>query len=132
MTGDPEIIKEIDEQEFNLKLKSDGIVYVLFKENTVLDIPLQNKMLKSYIAVTDNKLTPFLFEAEDGLIVTKEARDNAIVIEESSPCMAMAVIVSNIAYAMIANFYMKFNRPKRPYKVFNKREDGVKWLLQLK
>ncbi len=131
MTGIPEIVKEIDEQEFNLKLKSDGIVYVLFKENTVLDIPLQNKMLKCYIEITGNKLTPFLFEAEDGLIVTKEARDNAIVMEESSPCMAMAVIVSNIAYAMIANFYLKFNRPKRPYKVFSKKEDGAKWLLQL-
>lgn len=132
MSPEPKILKEVDATEFKVALKSDGIVYVFFKDNCVLDIPLQNKMLKEYIAVTGGKLTPFLFEAGDNLIVTKEARDNAISMEEISPCAAMAIIVENIAYAMIANFYMKFNKPKRPYKVFSKREEGLKWLEQFK
>lgn len=130
MITEPTILKEVDASEYNIKLKSDGIAYVLFKENCVLDVDLQNKMLKSYIEITDSKLTPFIFQAEDGINVTKEARDNAIAMEEASPCKAMAVIVSNIAYAMIANFYMKFNKPKRPYKVFNKKEEGIEWLKQ--
>lgn len=132
MPKEPNIIKEVDAEEFKVTLKSDGIVYVLFKENCVLDVPLQDKMLKEYIAVTENKLCPFIFEAEDGINVTKEARDNAIIMEEASPCMAMAVVVNNIAYAMIGNFYLKFNKPKRPYKVFKNREDGLEWLKQFK
>lgn len=130
MNTEPTVLKEVDASEFNIKLKSDGIAYVLFKENCVLDVDLQLRMLKFYNEITNSKLTPFIFEAEDGLNVTKEARDNAIKMEEESPCSAMAVIVSNIAYAMIANFYMKFNKPKRPYKVFNKREEGIEWLKQ--
>lgn len=130
MEVEPTIITEIDETEFNLQLKTDGIVYVLFKANIVLDIPLQNKMLEKYHIITKGKLTPFIFEAEDGLNVTKEARDNAIVMEEISPCKAMAVVVNNIAYAMIGNFYLQFNKPKRPYKVFKNQKDALVWLKQ--
>jgi hypothetical protein len=130
LINEPEIVKEIDLKEVRISLKSDGIVHVLLKANSVLDIELQMRMLDAYNVVTEKKLTPFIFEAEDGINVTKEARDNAILIEEISPCKAMAVVVDNIAYAMIGNFYLKFNKPKRPYKVFKNRKDGLDWLFQ--
>lgn len=126
------VVKEIDLPEVHIALKSDGIVHVMLKDNTVLDIELQMRMLEAYNVVTSKVLTPFIFEAEDNINVTKEARDNAIIIEEISPCKAMAVIVNNLANAMIGNFYLKFNKPKRPYKVFKNREDGLKWLEQFK
>jgi hypothetical protein len=126
------IIKEVDLPEVHIALKSDGIVHVMLKDHMVLDIELQMRMLEAYKVVTSEVLTPFIFEAGEGINITKEARDNAIIIEEISPCKAMAVIVNNIAYAMIGNFYLKFNKPKRPYKVFRKREDGLEWLQQFK
>lgn len=97
MSSEPEIVKEIDFKEVRISLKSDGIVHVLLKANSVLDIELQMRMLDAYNVVTEKKLTPFIFEAEDGVNVTKEARDNAILIEEISPCKAMAVVVDNLA-----------------------------------
>lgn len=132
MTQEPQIVREIDLKEVRISLKSDGVVYVLLKANTVLDIELQMRMLEAYNVVTEKKLTPFIFEAEDGINVTKEARDNAIILEEISPCKAMAVIVDNLAYAIIGNFYLKFNKPKRPYKVFKNRKDALDWLYQLR
>lgn len=128
MSSEPAVIKEIILPEVTISLKNDGITYVFFKKNCVLDVTLQLRMLDIYNEITNKKLTPFIFEADEGLIVTKEARDNAITIEESSPCKAMAVVVTNIAYALIANFYMKFNKPKRPYKVFSKRAEALEWL----
>lgn len=122
------IVSEVDTAKYNIKLKSDGIVYVVFKDNTTLDIDLQIEMLNVYNEITRGTLTPFLFEAKDGVEITKEARHNAIVMEDKTPCKVTAVIVQNIAYAMIANFYMKFNKPKRPFKVFNKREEAIEWL----
>lgn len=132
MSQEPQIVREIDLKEVRISLKSDGIVYVLLKANTVLDIELQMRMLEAYNVVTEKKLTPFIFEAEEDINVTKEARDNAILIEEISPCKAMAVIVDNIAYAMIGNFYLKFNKPKRPYKVFKNRKEALEWLYQFR
>jgi hypothetical protein len=122
------IIKEIDLEEANISLRSDGIVYVFFKENCVLDVKLQHKMLGSYNEVTGSKMTPFLFMADKGVTLTKEARDNAIIVEEITPCSASAVVVTNLAYKLIANFYMQFNKPLRPYKVFSNKGEAVEWL----
>jgi hypothetical protein len=125
-------ITEIDLSEVNVSLKSNGIVYVTFKENCVLDISLQLKLLEVYHQVTNGKLTPFIFlTSADGITVTKEARDNATSLEDQSPLSASAVIVNNLAYKLIANFYMQFNKPKRPYKVFSNEIDGINWLKSL-
>jgi hypothetical protein len=121
-------IKEIDLKEAYVALRTDGIALVKLKKDTVLDVPLQIRLLVAYKELVGDKLTPFIFEAEEGVTITKEARDNATQLEEESPCMASAVVVQNIAYAMIANFYMKFNKPKRPYKVFNNKQEAIDWL----
>ena len=122
------IIKQVNLPEASISLREDGIVHVHYNENTELDIPLQMKMLEIFQEITDRKLSPFLITASDGLIVTKEARDNAITIEEISPCYGTAVIVNNLAYVLIANFYLKVNKPKRPYQIFKTEEDAIVWL----
>lgn len=126
------IIKEINLPEASISLREDGIVHVHYNENTIVDIPLQLKMLEKFHEITGGKLTPFIFTASDGVQVTLEARNNAIKTEENTPCYGTAVIVTNTAYKLIANFYLKFNKPKRPYKVFSNKEVAVKWLKTIK
>ena len=126
------IIKEIDSKEANITLKSNGIVYVLFKDDCVLDVDLQFRLLDSYNEITKGKLTPFIFLAAENVTITKEARDNATSLESISPLGASAAIVTNLAYKLIANFYMRLNKPKRPFKTFSKEEDAVAWLASIK
>lgn len=126
------IIKELDYPEVNLQLKSNDIVYVLFKDNCILDIDLQLRLLRYYAEITDNTLMHFIFLAAENVTITKEARDNAVKIEDQSMLGASAVVVDSLPYKLIANFYLKFNKPKRPYKVFGKEEDAIKWLKTIK
>lgn len=130
MNLEPSIITEIDLPEARIRHASDGIVYVKFKKDLVIDVTVQMHLLGVYNKMLDHKLTPFLFEAEEGVTITKEARDNAGSIEDISPLGFTAVVVKNIAHALIANFYLKVNKPKRPYKVFNDREAAISWLKQ--
>jgi len=123
-------ISEIDLSEVNIQLKSNGIVYVLFKDNCVLDVKLQLLMVDEYNKITNHKLTPSIFFAGDNVSITKEARDNAVSLEDKSPLSATAIVITNLAYKLIAEFYMKFNKPKRPYKIFKNEKDAVEWLLQ--
>lgn len=125
-------VKEIKIAEATLRLRTDGIVHVIFHSHVTLDVPLQLKMLELYHQLTQGKKMPFLFSAMEGVVVTKEARDNAITLEEESPVSAVAVIADNLAYRIIANFYLKVNKPKNPYKVFKKIDEAVKWLEQFK
>ena len=124
-------IKKLDYPDVNLQLKSNNIVYVTFKDDCNLDIPLQMRLLDYYKEITDNKLMHFMFFAAENVSLSKEARDNAVKIEDQSMLGATAVVVDTLAYKLIANFYLKFNKPKRPFKVFSNEDDGIAWLKTL-
>lgn len=128
---DPLVLKEIEIAEAKITLRSDNIIIVQYKRNTVLDVELQLRMRQIYRDLTNNRKMNFIFMADDGFSLTKEARENSEVIAESSPIKAYAIIVNNLAYRIIANFYYKINKPKVPYKSFPTVKDAIHWLYTL-
>ena len=125
-------LKELDYSDVNLKLKANNIVYVLFKDHCTLDVDLQMRLLDYYRNITGGKLMRFIFLAAENVTITKEARDNAILIEDQSMVGASALVVSSLAYKIIANFYMKVQKPKRPLKAFGNENDAVEWIQTIK
>ena len=126
------IIKEIKFSEATLSLREDGIIHVFYHDNTILDIPLQLRMADAFNSIADNKKSYFIFEAGENVVVTKEARDNALKLEDVTPILASAVIAHNLAYRIIANFFIKVQMPKGKYKVVASMEEATKWLNSLK
>lgn len=43
--------------------------------------------------------------------------------------IAQAFVLHSMAQRMVANFFMKMNKPKKPTKFFDKKEDAEEWLL---
>lgn len=123
-------LKQVKLNEATVSLRMDGIVHVLFHKNIVLDVPLQVILLDVYNQITEKKKHPFIFEAFDGVRVTKEAKDYAMQIEDDAPGYAYAIVASSLTYKIFANFYLKERKPKMPSKVFNIKEDAVAWLTE--
>ncbi len=128
---DADIINTIEIPEVILRLRKDGIVHATFRENTVFDIPMQMKMLEESTKITNGKKSLFIYDAEDNVTITKEARDNAIHIEHRSVTSATVVVAHNLAYRIIANFYVNVNKPQTPFKVVSSFEKGIEWLKSL-
>ena len=42
--------------------------------------------------------------------------------------IAEAVIIQNVAQRIIGNFYIKFDKPLKPIKLFEKVDEAEKWL----
>lgn len=125
------IIRQIELTEATLSLREDGIVVVFYHDNTVLDIPLQLKMADAFNQIANGIPTLFVFTAGEGVTITKEARDNALKLEDSTPIKASAVVADNLAYRIIANFFLKVQKPKGKYRVVANLEDAIKWLKSL-
>jgi hypothetical protein len=125
------IIREVKIPEATVSLREDGIVYVYYQKNTFLNVELQMRILEIFNDITGGKKSLFIFDADEGVVVTKGARENALIIEDISPVLASAVVAPNLAYRLIANFYMKFQKPKGQYKVVRDVEEGVNWLKTL-
>jgi hypothetical protein len=133
MVLEPEItiVNQIEIPEAFMRLRSDGLVHVYYKENTTLDVELQTRMVALYWQLTNNQKANFIFEADEGFFLTKEARENSIQLESHTPVKASAVIVTNLASRIVANFFIKMNKPKIKYKLFGTVEEAAKWLKSL-
>jgi hypothetical protein len=133
MVLDPEITitKQMEIPEAFIRMRSDDIVHVYYKENVTLDVELQDRMELMFQEITGNIKTGFIFQSGEGVILTDEARENAIKLEKNSPVKASAVIISNLASRIIANFFIKMNKPKIPHKLFGTVEEAAKWLKSL-
>ena len=42
--------------------------------------------------------------------------------------IVQAIVVNTLSLSMIANFYLKFKKPLRPVKIFDKMQKATKWL----
>ena len=87
--------------------------------------------LKINNQITNGKKSYFIYDGEENVSITKEARDNATKIEDLSPTAGSAVVANNLAYRMVANFYIRFNKPKSPFKVVSTFEEAIAWIKTL-
>ena len=46
--------------------------------------------------------------------------------------IAQAVLVNSLATRIAGNFYIRFNKPTKPTKIFTNAEDAKSWLLYKK
>lgn len=122
------IIRKIEHDQFIVALRDDGIVHVTFLPNTEITVQLQGVLIEFYERLTLGEKAYFVFEGGEFVSITKDARENAIVMEESTPTIASAIVVKNLGQKIIADFYYKVNRPKQPYKVFWSFEKAIDWL----
>lgn len=132
MIEEIKIVKQIKIPEATVSKWENGIIHVFYNDNTVLDIDVQLKMADVFNEIADHKKSHFIFEAGDNVVVTKEARDNALKLEDSTPILASAVIAHNLAYRMIANFFLKVQRPKGQYRVVGSLKEAIEWLNSIK
>jgi hypothetical protein len=45
--------------------------------------------------------------------------------------MSQAIVVNSLAHNLVANFYMKFNKPTCPVSIFSDPEKAVEWIRSL-
>ncbi|HYG52770.1 MAG TPA: hypothetical protein VD905_17825 [Flavobacteriales bacterium] len=120
----------IDLPQILIRERHDGIIQVTFKEGCTLDLELQVRAFEKYTEICSGKRRPFMFEAMDHVTITKEAKEYAVKIEDIAPIKASAILVNNLGYKLIAEFYYRINKPRKPFKIFNKEEKAIEWLKQ--
>lgn len=125
-------MKRLENDQVIVTLRPDGIVHVSFLPHTEITVEFQQVLLDMYNEVTGGKKSLFVFDGGEFVSITKDARENAVAIEETTPTKASAIVVKNLAQKIIADFYYKVNRPKQPYKVFWQFDKAIEWLLAIR
>lgn len=51
--------------------------------------------------------------------------------EHAALRMSQALVLKSLAHKIVANFYLKFNKPSCPAAVFSDPEEAVKWIVSM-
>lgn len=122
------VIKKSETQAVEIAICSDGIIRVMFKKNTEIGPSEFKELFKTYNAIVEGKSYPYIYYVEDGSVIfTNEGRAYSKENEFSFPKICNAYVVKSLAHKLIANFYLKFNKPFYPSKVFTTMDEAEAW-----
>ena len=88
---------------------------------------LQNHEAVKMLTKTDRYLV--LVDGRVNLSVSRDAR--AFSAEARESCIATAFLITSTANKLIGNFYINFNRPSIPTRIFSTEEKAIEWLQEL-
>jgi hypothetical protein len=89
-------------------------------------IELRNK----YLELSDNKPYAILLDAAQHFTQTNEARELLASEEFAKTRIAAAFVTNSLASKLIGNFFIQFNKPPTPTRLFNDYNAAFEWLKE--
>jgi hypothetical protein len=125
---DVEIVSHAAIAPYYLYLRADGIMYVRISPEKEETVELVKQMVAKMGEMVNYRQVPLLVRHEEFALPGKANRDYWASKEACPYSKADAFMIESNAMKFIANFYLKFNRPQRPTKMFTHEKEAVTWL----
>lgn len=126
-----DIVQTISLSSMILCLDKQGIVHIRYLQGQIIDVKEKIEEKRALLEITKGVKHPILVSFEHFVTITKEAKEYSILVEPEQPFLAVAILVENLAYQLMADFYFKFYKPKTLYKVFKSDTKAVEWLIEI-
>lgn len=127
-----DIVQTISLTSMTLNLDKQGIVHIRYHEGQTIDVKEKIEEKRALLEITKGEKHLIIISFDHFVTITKEAKEYSILIEPEQPFLAVAIIVENLAYQLMADFYFKFYKPKVAYKVFKSDDKAIEWLIEIR
>lgn len=104
----------------------EGIVVIDFNDDIELQIEDTETIASTVISLTGKRLSPTLILTGERNSITPEARDHEL--RKYNLSLADAIVVTSLPTRIMTMFFIKFNPPNHPYKIFADKEQAIQWL----
>lgn len=121
--------KKLHSTEFDkhyVTIFDSGILLFEVKKDVILTA-IDLKATRRWLAHFGERKYLFLFMAESRAEVEDDFRAEAAAGGQFA--IADAIVVNGISQRIMANLYIKFNKPITPTKVFSSQENAAFWLM---
>ncbi|MCB9195310.1 MAG: hypothetical protein H6598_03715 [Flavobacteriales bacterium] len=112
---------------FKIKIYN-GITHITVKPDTTVELEMVQNVIKKQREIQKGKAFLVLLDVSQAYGVTKEAREYTAGPAVEGLQIAMAMIISSLPIRLLANFFIKFDSPPAPTKMFNSYEQAIQWL----
>jgi hypothetical protein len=110
---------------------ADGIMYLRLKEGAEFNLETTREQYAAQDELTGVQNYAVLVDATHHVSMSKESREFMAAYHNPRRKATALLTRYNLATLLLANFYMKFNQPKIPTKLFNQEEEAIDWLKQM-
>lgn len=124
------IIKSVSTKIADNLLRDDGIVVVRLREGAEVDVDGLKENFGVTFQMTEGRKSPVLIDSRTLFTTTLEARTYSAAHAKNFR-VAQAILIDSLAMRIMANFYVNFNKPGVPTKLFTSFDEAVKWLMSV-
>lgn len=107
----------------------DRIVHARFLPGAEVTLEDARENLAATIGLTSGRAVPVLVDLRDVRSQTAEARAHFSGPEGRQVTAAVALLVASPLSRAVGNFYLGFNRPSTPTRLFTDAREAETWLL---
>lgn len=123
-----QILKQGENEHAIIEVCDDGIMYVQLKADMEIGLEEAQAVFELSLEVGEGIAFPNLIRLNKLLIPTKEAREFVASEERAVRAKAEAFILNSLPQRIVGNFYLRFNKPPVPSKLFTSEEEALAWL----
>jgi hypothetical protein len=128
LEDDYHVIKEMDLTNVKFVWRSDNILHYFIKKDRFLTLDDVHEVLEVVMNWGESNKYLHLFEGGYNSSIDTDVREWASSDSQNKHTVADAIIVKNMAQRIVGNFYLQFNRPVKPTKLFTNKKDSIEWL----
>lgn len=121
-------MKEIDLEKATVSLLDDNIIHIHIKSGREIELSDAVYIVEAMGKLGNGKKYPILIDAGAFSSIDKEARIFSAAAESNIYTIADAIAYCNLAQKLLANFYMKHNKPVIPTRAFPHKQEAIAWL----
>lgn len=132
MNTEIKLSKSISLQTMIVSLRSDGIIQIQVQAGSYSTVPMIKEAHEAVAKVSEGKRLPLLIIAEKDSTLDTDAMAYMAKDDANPYSNAEAILIYSISQKLLGNFYLRFNKPKKPTKIFTKMEEALSWLEHFK
>jgi hypothetical protein len=118
----------IDLEKATVSLLDENIIHIHIKTAREIELSDAVYIVEAMGKLGNGKKYPILIDAGSFSSVDKEARIFSAAAESNIYTMADALAYCNLAQKLLADFYIKYNKPVIPTRSFSDKEEAIAWL----
>lgn len=120
----------ISDLRYTISLIEPQIVKIEVHEDAEIDLREAIDMRKKAVQLVGDKKFAILFDANHRGHITPEAREQFACKEYTDVRIGAAIVTNSLANKIIGNFFIKFNKPATPTRIFSDQHAAVIWLRE--
>lgn len=117
-----------EDDNFTISLIDDCIINIQIKDFKELE---KDDIIRMQGWISESNFQKKLYNLAifgNGSSATRGAREYASSKEGNTLTVGTAIVVKNFAQQLILDYYIKFNNPVHPTRVFLRKEKALEWI----